>query len=268
MSPSGDPVREAFATAAGDERHGASEIERTLLGALLESRDRWSEEALADGAIVLEDAHPAMANLRAAAIRLRESPPDAVEPWARGRLAELDDLRERLAAGGWLVVSRAARVVTVSRSSAVAAVLEGAARRGWTGEVVVLDGTPSGGGADQAERLAAAGLRVRSQPDAAAPVWLEGRAVVVCGADAVAPSRFVNATGTRALLELAAAAGRPAWMVADRAKDLPEEILDDLLGRSRRVAEAGPGRRWGVLEAVPTALLSGRVDGRGGGALC
>jgi len=223
---------------------------------------------MAAGASALRDAHPAMANLRSAAIRLGSAPPDELARWMRERLEELGGLAGRLSADAWPVVSQAARVVTVSRSSAVAAVLEGAMGRGWTGEVVVLDGTPSGGGVEQAGRLAAAGLRVRSQPDGTAPGWLDGDVVVVCGADAVARTRFVNATGTRALLELAAAAGRPAWLVADRAKDLPEEILDELLRRSRRAGEGGPGRSWPVLEAVPTALLSGRVDGRGAGPVC
>jgi translation initiation factor 2B subunit (eIF-2B alpha/beta/delta family) len=128
--------------------------------------------------------------------------------------------------------------------------------------VVVLDGTSAGGGPDQARRLCDAGVDARSQPDGRAPVWLGDGAVVVTGADAVGPARFVNAAGTRSMLELAAAAGVRAWLAADPAKDLPEEVLDDLLDRVRTVRQDGPGREWPVLEAIPLALVAERVDGR------
>jgi translation initiation factor 2B subunit (eIF-2B alpha/beta/delta family) len=150
-------------------------------------------------------------------------------------------------------------VVTISRSSAVAAVIEGIWRRGWRGETVVLDGSPAGGGADQAARLAETIDHVWSQPDATAPRWLEGdKVVVLVGADAVSRRRVINVCGTAALAELARSRSIPFFVVADSGKDLPDPELDELLAAGPTATEHGPDRRWAVFEAVSGALVTER----------
>ena len=252
----------SFAAAVGNLRSGATEIEERLITDLLAAREAWNRKGLIDGAGLLED-RTVMANLHQLASVIREA-------------GDLDDLQRRLverrkvlrrldtllaAAGAPLVISHGS-VVTISRSSAVEAVLIGAAERRWSGTVVVLDGTVSGCGPDQARRLADRGLEVRSLPDGALLDGLAGLEdpLVLVGADAVGPRRIVNAQGTRLLLEIARGRGFPALVVADSGKNAPEDLIDRLVTGTRRHEESGPGRSWPVFEVVPRELLTGRID--------
>jgi len=249
-----------FQRAAEDRAHGASEIERELLAALLAARKRWTVAALAAGAKRLRDGQPAMANLRHLARELERGDLATIESNLRRRRTLLLHLDESLAAAAWPVIEAARRVLTLSRSSAVAAALVGSWRRGWRGETVVFDGSPAGGGASQAARLTEAMERVRSQPDAAVPRWFGGgHVIVLIGADAVSPERIVNVSGTATLLELAAARSTPVVVVADSGKDLPDGEINELLRAVPEVVEAGPDRRWPLFEAVSASLVSRRI---------
>jgi translation initiation factor 2B subunit (eIF-2B alpha/beta/delta family) len=200
-----------------------------------------------------------MANLRSLAAHAdgAASVADFVT-WLARRAQTLEQLPERLANSAWPRIESSDRVVTVSRSTAVAAVLEGAWARGWSGQAVVLDGTAAGRGQDQARHLVASGRAV-SQPDAAAPSWLEGEAVVVVvGADAVGRRRFVNCTGTRSLLELARERRVEAVLVADSGKDVDDEVVDEIVRLSPRHRES-PHREWPIFEAVPLHLVTTRI---------
>jgi len=258
--PPDDQVLAAFRRAAEDRDHGAAEIEARLAAELLALRPRWTADSLTAGAALLAAGQPAMANLRAlAAVAARADPPGFGEH-IEARAAALAALPRRLADAAWGTVAGAARLVTLSRSSAVAAVVVGARGRGWQGTVVVLDGSEGGRGREQAAALAASGPTL-SQPDATAPRWLEGAAVVVAvGADAVGGRRFVNCVGTRALLELAAARRLLRLLVADRGKDVAEAAIDELVARAPMRREA-VGREWPLLEAVPLALVTLRLRG-------
>jgi translation initiation factor 2B subunit (eIF-2B alpha/beta/delta family) len=200
-----------------------------------------------------------MANLRAMAAWMAavESPASCVSRLAR-RAAVLEELPDRLAANTWPLVENSQTVVTISRSSAVVAVVEGAWRRGWDGSVVVLDGTASGRGADQANRLRASGP-VISRPDSAASEALEQPSVVVLvGADAVGRRRFVNSAGTNDLLVLARERAVETVLVADSGKNVEEDELDEILGLSPLHREA-PDREWPIFEAIPLELVTVRV---------
>lgn len=257
---SGDEtVIEVFREAASDRSHGAAEIEASLVRGLLLVRSRWSTSNLQAGAALLAECQPAMANLRSLGERLATSEHEKLQEWLEYRREILADLPELLAANAWPSIRAAELVATISRSSAVAAVIEGAWRRGWPGSVVVFDGTVSGRGRDQSRLLAGTGGAV-SQPDAAASAWLEQPGVVVLvGADAVGARRFVNATGTRNLLMLARMQSVTAVLVADSGKDVSEEIVDDIVEHSPRYDD-GAGRDWAVFEGVELALLSARVS--------
>jgi translation initiation factor 2B subunit (eIF-2B alpha/beta/delta family) len=161
------------------------------------------------------------------------------------------------AASPW--ISRAVRVVSISRSSAVAAAVEGAWRTGWRGSVVVLDGSSAGRGAEQVERLGRLGPAV-SQPDAAAPRWLDlDGTLVAVGADAVGGRHFINCVGTSALLELAAARGRSTILIADRGKDVPERTLETIV-EALPLHREGPGREWPLFETISLALVTERIS--------
>ncbi len=254
-----DEVIELFRRAANDREHGATEIERALIRGLLESECRIRLDALHQGLRMLAEGQPAMANLRSMAAWMAavESPASCIARLAR-RAAVLEELSDRFAANAWPLVESRRMVVTISRSSAVAAVVEGAWQRGWEGSVVVLDGTAAGRGAEQAERLARSGTAI-SRPDAAAPEWLDRDAVVVLvGADAVGQTRFVNATGTAALLGAARARDVETVLVADTGKVLEEGMVDEIVARSPHHREA-PDREWPIFEAVPLELVTIRV---------
>jgi translation initiation factor 2B subunit (eIF-2B alpha/beta/delta family) len=254
-----DEILELFEAAATDREHGAAEIERALIRGLLETGTRLRLDSLHRGLKMLAEGQPAMANLRAMTTWMAavESPASCHARLTR-RAAALDELADRFAAHAWSFVKGSQRVVTLSRSYAVAAAVEGAWRRGWQGSVVVLDGTESGRGADQARRLAAHG-RVHSRPDGDAPAVLDHDSIVVMvGADAVGDSRFVNAAGTADLLEQAAQRGLHRILIADSGKDVDESVVAEIILLSPR-HRAPDGREWPIFEAVPLALISARV---------
>jgi translation initiation factor 2B subunit (eIF-2B alpha/beta/delta family) len=170
----------------------------------------------------------------------------------------LDNLPKRLAANAWRLLENTRRVVTISRSSAVAAVVEGAWACGWNGSVVVLDGTASGRGVDQARSLRARGEAV-SERDEAATKWLEGGAILVLvGADAVGARRFVNSAGTVGLLEEARRRRVDTVLVADSGKEVDEDVVDEII-RLSPVHRQGLDREWPIFEAVPLELVTTRV---------
>jgi len=255
-----DIVLELFQRAAADREHGAAEIEAALIRGLLEQPAAIRPESLREGAHVLGDGQPAMANLRALAATAEAAESVAgFAAWLAQRAAVLYELPDRFAANAWPWIEDADTVVTVSRSTAVAAVVEGAWERGWRGLVVVLDGTASGRGADLARRLAAFGNAI-SRPDEAASEWLDtGAVVVLVGADAVGERRFVNSAGTRMLLESAHQREVVTVLVADTAKDVDDELVEEILRRSPVHSES-PDREWPIFEAVPLDLVTTRVS--------
>ena len=254
-----DEVVAVFRLGAGDREHGAAEIEERLLKGLLSLRSRWSPHAFEVGAGLLAGGQPAMALLIGLAHRIAESSPEDLESLFERRLAVLTAAREALAAAALPWIEPAVGVLTISRSSAVAAAVKGAWRNGWGGRVVVLDGSGTGRGDEQARVLGRYGC-VLSQPDAAAPRWLdEPRTLVAVGADAVGTERFVNCLGTRALLELAVARGVTTILVADRGKNVTEEAID-AMATNFPLHREGPEREWPLFETIPMALVTERVS--------
>ena len=205
-----------------------------------------------------------MANLRRLALEMQHADDlDAAQQRWTERLEALHTLGVRLVEHGAALVVACDVVVTISRSAAVRSLVEGVASRGWCGRVVVLDGTVSGRGRDQAAALYEAGLDVRSLPDGAMLEAFDEPAssgLIVVGADAVSSRRFVNAQGTRLLLEVGEALGVRRVVVADSGKDVREADLNAVLTGSRRHWEQGPGRQWPVFEAIPRRLVDHRVS--------
>jgi translation initiation factor 2B subunit (eIF-2B alpha/beta/delta family) len=249
----------AFRKAARDRRHGAAAIERRLLESIEACRS-LDAAVLARGAATLAAGQPTMANLRAVAMRVGASTTTGFAHWAACRLAVLRDLPSRLAAAAWPLLRGVSCVISTSRSSAIAAVLQGAFVRGWVGRVVVLDGGQSRAGRDQAKALAAVGLGVESRPDRDAAAVVSSGAVVLVGADAIGPGAFVNAAGTGELLRVAAGVVDVRAVVADRGKDVDAELFTDLTASLDTDADAGSP----VFELVPLGLVDLRVheDGR------
>lgn len=255
-----DRLNSLFDGAADDRRHGAAEIELRLIAELMAERPSWTAGDLASGAARLLAGQPAMANLRNLARELARGDLAGLHAWMERRWSLFAELDERFAAAAWPLIENAGRVLTISRSSAVAAVLEGAWRRGWRGETVVFDGSAAGGGGDQAARLSETMDGVRSQPDATVAGWFTGAGVrVLIGADAVSSRRLVNVSGTCNLLEIASSRTVPVIVVADSGKDLPDDEIDEMLAEGPDVVERGAGRRWPIFEATPIELVTDRI---------
>lgn len=202
-----------------------------------------------------------MANLRNLARVLASDRLTVTRQRLEGRSKLLAELDQRFATSGREFIESAARIVTISRSSAVAAVLEGAWRCGWRGETVIFDGVPVGSGSDQMKRLAESMEHLQAPPDSVISEWLVEIGIkVVIGADAVSPRRLVNAVGTRTLLELAAASSIPVAVVADSGKDLPDDEIDGVVASGPVVVEEGTGRRRPIFEVIPVNLVSMRIS--------
>ncbi len=257
----------ALESAASNLESGASEIESELVDRLLKVRGTWRLEDLLAGARRLRDSKSAMANLAALARGILDSGDLAlVERLITERQLAMMELPRKLAENAGPLLSQCGRLVTLSRSAAVASVILGIKHGGWDGEVVVLDGSPCGRGPDQAERLARAGVVARSQPDATATGWLEDRQTaigVVIGADAMSEQRFVNASGSRAVLELAERRQLDRVVVAESIKLVDDARLDAMVLTQQTASEPVCGRSWSPLEVVPRSLVSVWVSERG-----
>ena len=253
-----DDTLALFQNAATDRDHGASEIETRLVRGLLALSAPMRPGSLRAGAASLVAGQPAMANLRSLAEAAAEGHAEAFAEWLEHRSRVLDVLPERLAAAAWPLVEGRRIIVTISRSTAVAAVVEAAWARGWRGSVAVLDGTTTGRGPEQARQLSLSG-EARSIPDAAAPDVLGGSGtVVLVGADAVAREHFVNSIGTTMLLELARVRDVDRVLVADSGKDVSERVLDEIVAALPHHREE-PDREWAIFEVVPVELVTTRI---------
>ena len=254
-----DAVLELFRLAATNRECGASEIEHTLINRLLDHRAVLQPESLRLGARVLAAGQPAMANLRSLAAAAEKGPPERALDWLEQRRQVLRELPQLLTANAWSWIKNAQVVLTISRSTAVADVVEGAWHKGWQGSVVVFDGTASGCGPEQAKRLSMHG-EVLSQPDATVMNWLDGDGVlVVVGADGVGPGSFVNSTGTQILLQGARDRGVEGLLVADTAKDVGQRIFDELVAVIPEFRDP-LGRSWPVFEVIPLEFVTTRID--------
>ena len=256
---SSDDIVEIFRWAATDRECGAGEIEQALIGGLLEHGAALEPESLYRGARLLAAGQPTMANLQSLASAAEGADPVVFVEWLQRRLEILSELPQRLAANGWPYLEDMRMVATVSRSTAVAAVVEGAWNKGWTGSAVVFDGSQSGRGPDQASRLSRHGTAY-SQPDAAMPEWLDGEGtIVVVGADGVGPEAFINSVGTRLLLELARNRGVKRFLVADTGKDVPRQTFDEMVEVMPTYRDP-TGRSWPVFEVIPLDLVTTRIS--------
>jgi hypothetical protein len=192
----------AVLAAAHDRRGGASEVAATALDGLLEAAG--DPDLLERAVAVLLAGQPAMAPIWHLAVAARGADPRAALAGLRGRLAADADAAV-VAATAWLRRRGAGdrgAVATVSHSSLVDRVLDRLGPSNSTSEL------------DTREVLAG-----------------------VVGADAVGPAAFLNAVGTRELVERV-----PTLVVATPIKLVPGEVFGRL---------AGPG-----FEAVPLASVA------------
>jgi len=141
------------------------------------------------------------------------------------------------------LLGRGRRVITISRSSTVLAVLEALEPE----RVLCLESSPGGEGRRFASELNERGIPAEPIPDAEVGSAVERVELGLCGADSITGRVFVNKIGTRRLAEALSALAKPLYVAADRTKCLPAE----------HYAPPGPG---GPFEEIPRPLVEGFLD--------
>jgi translation initiation factor 2B subunit (eIF-2B alpha/beta/delta family) len=165
-------------------------------------------------------------------------------------------------------VHRPLRVVTVSYSRTVAALLGAVAARRPV-RAACSEGRPALEGQRLAARLAAAGVDVTFFTDAAIAAALPDADAVIVGADAVTPEWLLNKAGTRMLAAAAAHQGVPLYVVATRDKFLRGGLADALTiraGESAEVWDLPPAHvtvRNPYFERVPLELVASLITDAG-----
>lgn len=234
-------------------------------------------QALADGvpirAVAREicRAQPSMAPLWNAALEAiaAEHAPERFERFSR-RIARAGAAVARVGADHLAGPGESGplRVVTVSQSGSVAAVLEAVHQRRPV-HLSCGEGRPALEGRRMAAHMAARGLTVTFYSDAAIGHALGGADAVIVGADAISPDWFLNKSGTRMLASAASLVGVPVYVVATRDKFVAPPVARRLTMREGATHEiwdvppAGVTVRNPYFEATPLDLLTSVITDAG-----
>jgi translation initiation factor 2B subunit (eIF-2B alpha/beta/delta family) len=254
------PEASSLADIAADRRGGAAEVAERLLA----WGEAWGEGApgapddVTASLVELARAQAALAPV----LRIANDYLDALE--RLGGMAETSQRRvvgnaahrwrERLALAGEALtlhvrraLAGASTVYTYSASSTIERALEAHAAAGHWFRVVVSEASPGREGVALAISLAERGVRVRLGTDAWLMGSLEDEGVVLVGADALLPARWVNKLGTRLLADRGRARGLRVVVAADTSKWLPAALAALPRSYERDPAEL-------VAEPAPAAL--------------
>jgi len=240
-----------------------------------------SPDALAALCVELADAQPAMAALIALGTRLlavahkaaaeevlpgeaRRRVEEALAAWrADWHAASENVVRQAqavLPASGW--------VATMTRSSLVERTLVAAHAAGRPVRALVSESRPMNEGRALAGALADAGIATWLAVDGALALLLPQAGALLLGADAVRQTTFVSKAGTYGLLLVARELNVPAFVLAQRAKFLPDRCARLTLPR-RDASEVWADAPEGVqvvnlpFEEIPLALVRGVVTESG-----
>ncbi|MCK4594292.1 hypothetical protein KAU45_07305 [bacterium] len=182
-----------------------------------------------------------MAPLVNLALSLRGSSDPAEE--LRRRVLDLKKAAERIISTARVVVGPGRRIITISRSSTVLAVLKALE----TELILCLESLPGGEGRRTVAELGANGVSARMIPDDELDAGVERAELGLIGADVVTGGVIVNKVGTRRLAEGLSSRGKPLYVVADRTKLLHPECYEP----------PGPDD---LFEQVPRTLVDGVID--------
>ncbi len=225
-------LKRAIAAVARDRQSGAAELALRAASALeewLSRRCKPTGNELLEIAQMLLRAQPAMAPLLRLANELAlGADSDSVRHLREtvGQFRDTVKTAPKQIATQFCQEARSLRspiVATYSYSSTVLSALSAAKpllRQVWCSE-----GRPGLEGLRTARVLAGRGLQVVLMSDAALLEAAVTADFLLVGADAVERGGFRNKIGTGALVERMAAAGKPAWVLADSTKFWPEEAF-------------------------------------------
>jgi translation initiation factor 2B subunit (eIF-2B alpha/beta/delta family) len=230
-------IHERLAALAANRTAGAAELLAEALDILFAARAAHAD--MREIACAVREAQPAMAPLWNAAAAATSGDPERLNQFAE-RVRRAPATLARYAAAHFTDddPTRPLRVVTISFSSSVVVVLE--AIRGIRPlSVSCSESHPALEGRRLAAYLAAAAVPVTYFGDAAIGHALAGADAVIVGADAIAPSWFLNKSGTRMLAAAAAQQGVPVYVAATRDKFVGRELSANLVIRN-----GDPGEVW------------------------
>ena len=254
-----------------DRTSGASEILRRSLDILFAARDSGVD--VREIARALCDAQPTMASLRNAAIAATSPDAQRLNQFAE-RVRRAPAALARFAIEHFSsTFDQPARVdglhiVTLSYSSSVVVALKAIAA-GRSLHVSCAEGRPALEGRTLTADLIAAGIRVTLFADAAIAGALRDADAVLVGADAIAPSLFLNKSGTTMLAAAASQQGVPFYVVATRDKFVSSEVASLLAIRSGDPNEIWDAPPEGVevrnpyFESTPLDLVTAVISDTG-----
>jgi translation initiation factor 2B subunit (eIF-2B alpha/beta/delta family) len=276
---------QALEAAGNDRRSGAAAIAaraadafaRLAADAPAESRDALVT-AILDGAQLLLAGQPAMAPLYHLANRVawaaagadtlaatRAAAHAAAERFA----AEQHEQLARVAALGASLIGAGATVLTHSFSAAVLLALREAHSAGRAPRVICTESRPQCEGRALARELLSAGLAPTLVLDAAAFGELPEAALVLLGADSLAPGGIVNKTGSAGLAWAAAARRVPVYVLAGSVKIWPAELGEIPILPQREPDEIWPDAPAGLhminryFDVTPWTAIAGVVTEQG-----
>lgn len=230
-------VHERLAALAANRTAGAAELLAEALDILFTARAARAD--MHEIARAVCAAQPTMAPLWNAAAAATAGDPERLNQFAE-RVRRAPATLARYAAAHFAEddPKRPLHVVTISFSSSVVVVIE-AIRSVRPLYVSCSESHPALEGRRLAAHLAATALPVTYFGDAAIGHALTGADAVIVGADAIAPSWFLNKSGTRMLAAAAAEQGVPVYVAATRDKFVRQELSARLVIRN-----GTPGEVW------------------------
>jgi translation initiation factor eIF-2B subunit delta len=261
---------------AADNVTGAMGLVRRAAESVLASAGNFdSPDALVIAADELKRSQPAMApmfhlsqRLRAAARSGALGLADRISRYCGELLDQIERSDHAIAAHAMALFPDAAKVLTHSYSSTVAAVLEAAHRAGKLAGVIATESRPIGEGVHLARRIAGQGVPVDLIIDAAAALVLGETQLVLVGADSLSARGLVNKIGTHLIALAAREREIPFFAACSSLKIAPESFAPGAEpSRSPSEVLAGeiPGCRVRnyYFDTTPVDLLTGVVTENG-----
>jgi translation initiation factor eIF-2B subunit delta len=257
-----------------DTRSGAAQLAKKGAKVLLDAFKQGKGEEIRALGKALVDAQPAMApifNLVNHLFHAIESLHDPQAIQEKGRAAVqgfLDDLRtasEKIRKHALPLLKGKGRLMTLSYSSTVLGVLEGA--RGI--EVICPESRPLGEGLNTARALGERGIQVRLVTDFAALALVGACDLVMVGADAITLDGVVNKIGTYGLALAAREKRIPFYVLAGWEKFLPAPFAQALRIEKKNPQEVTEETMPNVVvenryfEFTPLDLITGVVTQAG-----
>jgi len=264
MKGSQDELNRRIDALAADRTTGASGIVAKALDIL---NVAWASDIdLREVTNALCLAQPTMASVWNAAEAALSDDPNRLAEFAE-RVRRAPVALARYAAAHFMddVSQRPLQVVSLSCSGSVVVALR-AIRATRAVHVSCSESRPALEGRRLAAELVAASIPVTYFSDAAVAHALGNADVVLVGADAIAPTWFLNKTGTRMLAAAATHQGVPVYVVASRDKFVGRDLAERLVIRSGEPAEVWDSPPEGVdvrnplFELIPLDLVTAVIS--------